>query len=1051
TAKFDLSLTADESAEGIAIAIEYRTSLFRRATIERYLRCFATLCGEIAARPDAAVETLSILADDDRRLVEVAWNATDVAYPDAIAAHRMFEQVAARQPERRALVDGERALSYAEVDARANRLAHRLVGHGVGRDAVVAILTRPSAELIVAELAALKAGGAFLPLDHRYPDERLEYMLRDSGARVLLAEPGLGGALDWAGPRLALEPALFEGGPVTPPAAPARPSDLAYVIYTSGSTGKPKGVAIEHASLVPFVQRTIDFYGLTPDDRHSKYAGIGFDVSIIETFPPLCCGGELHIVPDAIRLSLDELERWLRDHAITMIDLPTQLAEEFIKQPRDTRLRWMTVGGDRLRRYYPTSFGLANEYGPTEATVSATTFVVDRQYENIPIGAPIANTKVLVLDPAGNLVPPGVPGEICIAGKGLARGYLGAPELTARKFTHDPRVGRLYHTGDLGRWLDDGNLEFLGRIDSQVKIRGFRIELGEIEQAILEVPGVSACVVIDRDDPAGDKFLCGYYVGAGVTVQAIRDRLARRLPDYMVPTAFVRLEAIPFTTSGKVDRRRLPEPELERRERVATPPASMAEQLVLDAFVRALGRADLGVEDDFFDFGGNSIKAVAVVGALAGDFRIGANDLFRLRTARAIARDLPMRRGDLQARLSALALEIRDDTAGDPLAALAPELAAYRQRWRPYQAIDLHQRQSYRDILLTGATGYLGAYLLRDLLVQTDARLHVPVRARARGDGWERLVARTAHHFGPDFLDGYRRRIHVLPGDLSLPQLGLDRGTYDALGRTLDCVIHAAALTKHYGDRSQFVKANVDATRNVIELVRRAGCDLNVISTISVGLGDIPGKPRALFTEFDCDIGQTAGNLYVRTKLEAEKAVQALRDEGLACSIFRVGFLTGDSHTLRFQENASDSGFVQTLASYVALGKIPVTALAQSFCPVNEVSQAILRLLGASALLSETHHIDRTIDPDTARRILLGNPRCEALGDAEFYDWLARNVANPAIGQAATAMLLHEGLLDERIETHTVTLREKTDRLLERAGFAWSEVRPEQVWSLVGN
>ena len=1071
TAKFDLSLVADDAGDGIQLAIEYRTSLFRRQTIERYLRCLDVLLADIVARPDTPCAQLTILSEDDRKLVRAEYNRTEVGYPDVAAAHHLFEAAVDRDPGKRCLVDGDRSYTYGEVEAGANRLANRLA---LEKESIVAILTRPSCELIVAELAALKAGCAFMPLDHRYPRERLEYMLRDSAARVLIAEPDLAKDLDWAGTRLALSPALFAAGDATRPTIASRPSDLAYVIYTSGSTGRPKGVGIEHASLVPFVQRTIDFYGLTERDRHSKYAGIGFDVSIIETFPPLCCGGELHVVPDDIRLSLPELVDWLDRSGITMMDLPTQLAEELMKQPRQPQtLRWMTVGGDRLRRFAPSTFKLANEYGPTEFTVSATTFVVDKQYDNIPIGKPNANTTALIIDPSGQLCPPGVPGELCLAGRGLARGYIGAPELTAKKFVHSSIAGaRMYHSGDLARWLDDGNIEFLGRIDSQVKIRGYRIELGEIEQAILEVAGTRACVAIDRDDPAGDKILVAYVVGTA-TVAAIRAHLATRLPDYMVPSAFVALAEIPYTTSGKVDRRRLPEPELDKRERVATPPANMAETLVVDAFARALGRiaeqsevrggapagsargagrqprgVTLGVEDDFFDYGGNSIKAVAVVAALAGDFRITANDLFRLRTARGVAREVPMRRGDLHVRLLVVVADIRAG-AGDPLDRLAPEVERYRRRYQPFARVAVHQQMTYRDVLLTGATGFLGAYLLRDLLERTDAKVHVAVRAAKRQLAWDRLAEKTAHYFGPELLEQHRRRVHLVPSDLTEPALGLDRGSFDALARSVDCVIHAAALTKHYGDHATFVKANVDATRNVIALAQRSGCDFNLISTISVGAGEIPGKAHALFTEFDTDIGQVAGNHYVRTKLDAEKLVVALRDEGIACNVFRVGFLTGDSHTLRFQDNAGDSGFVQTLRSYAALGKIPTTALAQSFCPVNEVADAILRLLSTSSLLDHTHHLDRAIDADTAAAIAAKGP-CEPLPEAEFFEWLAAHLDDPKIGQAATSMLLHEGLLDEEVGTHTVTLREKTDRVLARAGFAWSAVRPEQVWSLLG-
>jgi fengycin family lipopeptide synthetase D len=1053
TAKFDITLAVDESADGMSVSIEYRTSLYKRSTIERYLACYARLVADAAARPDAAIEDLVMVTDGDRAQI-TAWNQTDVAYPDEVAAHRMFERVADRAPERRVLVDGERSYTYGEVEAAANRLAHRLRGLGVGRDEVVAILTPPCAELIIAELAVLKAGGAFLPLDHRYPRDRLEYMLTDSAARVLISAPALDRELDWVGKRLTLDHALFTEGPATRPDVDARATDLAYIIYTSGSTGRPKGVMIEHGSLVPFIQRTIDAYGITERDRHSKYAGIGFDVSIIETFPPLCAGGELHIVPEALRLSLVELAAWLDEHAITFVDLPTQLAEEFIKEPRATKLRWMTVGGDRLRRFYPTTFQLANEYGPTEATVSSTAFVVDRAYDNIPIGKPIANTRVYILDPAGQLCPPTVPGELCVAGRGLARGYLGAPELTERKFVHDARFGRIYKTGDLGRWLDDGNIEFLGRIDTQVKIRGFRIELGEIEQAILEVAGIDACVVIDRTDAAGDRFLAGYYVAAkastgvgGTPVLEIRDHLATRLPDYMMPVTFTKLDAIPLTTSGKVDRRRLPEPVREVREREIVPPANPAETLVTEAFARTLGRTDVGATDDFFELGGNSLKAVAVVAALASDFRITANDLFRLRTARGIAKEIPMKRGDLQGRLITLASELRSES-GDPMHELASDVERYRARYTPFASLSLHRQMAYRDVLLTGATGFLGSFLLHELIERTDARVHVTIRAKKRQEAFDRLQGKTARYFGDDWLERHARRIHFVVGDLSEPSFGLDRGTFDALSRSIDCVVHAAALTKHYGDSAAFVKANVDATLHVCELARRSGCDFNMVSTISVGAGEIEGKRRALFTEFDCDIGQVASNQYVRTKLEAEKLVHALRDDGLACNIFRVGFLTGDSKTLRFQDNAGDSGFVQTLRSYLALQRIPFTALAQSFCPVDEVSAAIVRLLATSSLLNQTHHIDRALGVEDVRRILSADDRCLPMDEAEFYEWLAAHVGDSDIGPKATAMLLHGGLLDEEASTEVITLSEKTDKLLARAGFQWSKVRPEQVWSL---
>jgi thioester reductase-like protein len=518
----------------------------------------------------------------------------------------------------------------------------------------------------------------------------------------------------------------------------------------------------------------------------------------------------------------------------------------------------------------------------------------------------------------------------------------------------------------------------------------------------------------------------------------------------MVPVAFVKLDAIPLMTSGKVDRRRLPEPKLERHERTFVPPATPAETLVVEAFARALGRTDVGATDDFFELGGNSLKAVAVVAALANDFKISANDLFRLRTARVVAKEIPMKRGDLHGRLITLASDLRsgaDD--GNALDELAPDVARYRARYEPFAGLSLHRQMTYRDVLLTGATGFLGSFLLRDLMERTDAKVHVAIRAKKGQEAWDRLQAKTTRYFGAEWLERHARRIHLVLGDLSEPAFGLDRSAFDALTRTVDCVVHAAALTKHYGESAAFVKANVDATAHVVELARRAGCDFNMISTISVGLGDIPGKERALFTEFDCDIGQVAGNQYVRTKLEAEKLVHALRDDGLACNVFRVGFLTGDSKSLVFQDNAGDSGFVQTLKSYLALRRIPTSALAQSFCPVDEVAGAIVRLLATSSLLNQTHHLDRILTADEVARILAADNRCTPMDEAEFYEWLAAHVGDSEIGPAATAMLLHGGLLDESGGTEVVTMSEKSNKLLARAGFQWSGVRPEQVWSLV--
>jgi len=1063
TAKFDYTLLVNEDRDDLTVALEYRTSLFRASTIEQYLRCFSALCQSVVQTPKEKIGQHSILSAEDRDLVLNIFNHTQVEFKPHRTALTFFDEMVENFSSRTALQFAtdlgpeirDEQYTYREMEIASNRLAHRLQHCGVERESIVAILTRPCCEMILAMFSVWKSGGAFLPIDPAYPRERIEYMLRDSGARVLLVDPGVKTEFDWTGERIPLTRGAFIDGPAEKPELVSDAHDLAYIIYTSGSSGRPKAVAVEHQSLVHFTQWMISFFDLTHLDRGSKFAGFGFDASILETLPILCSGAGLYIVPEEIRLSLPELDTWYRKHQISFSFLPTQLGEEFAKRPAPPHLRWLVVGGDRLRRFTKTPYKMVNAYGPTEYTVVATAFSVDQSYENIPIGKPIANTRLLILDPSGRLCPPRVPGEICLEGKSISRGYLQNADLTALKFVAHPdtQTERMYLTGDLGRWLEDGNIEFLGRIDSQVKIRGFRIELGEIEQAILEVPGVYSAVVLDREyssQKEGDRFLCGYYVASPVvTVDLLRDALAQRLPAYMLPTVWVKLDHIPFTPNGKVDRAKLPIPDLKPSEREVVAPRSVAESIVLETFARTLGRSDLGIDDDFFDFGGNSLKAVSAVAELASDFKITANDLFRLRTVRRIVAEIAMSKGDLKERLTRFIESLSEVLEERLPEEIIKKDEEYRKKWARFENQTIQGRKTYRNILLTGATGFLGSYLLRDLLHLTEAKIFVTIRAKSRQEAWDRLKAKAEYYFGTGAVETYRRRIVLVLSDLSKPGLGIEAELWERLKNQVDCVVHAAALTKHYGNYSDFVEANVDSTRALTELARAARADFNFVSTLSVAMGDIPNTETVLFTEYDCDLGQTTSNHYVRTKLEAEKLVLKLRAEGLVCNIFRVGFLTPDSQTHRFQENAEDSAFSQKLASFLNLKRIPVGALVHSFCPVDQVSQAITQLFSLSALANETHHLERWILPEEAWQIGQADERCKVMKDQDFYTWLRDHLEEPGVARAATVILLHEGFLDQKVTTQTLVRQDKTDLILRRIGIFWCAVDSGQVWGML--
>ncbi|MGI9032142.1 MAG: amino acid adenylation domain-containing protein [Acidimicrobiales bacterium] len=577
----------------------------------------------------------------------------------ALSLADLVEEQARRRPSAVAVVAGQASLTYADLDARANRLAHHLQGFGVGAEALVGISMVRSLEMAVAILAVLKAGGACLPLDPSYPADRLAFMLADSGAAVLLTLAHLVERLpahdratvcldaDW--PEVARQPDHA-------PRRDVRPENLAYVIYTSGSTGEPKGVMLTHRGLVHHNRAIRNLFELVPSDRVLQFCSISFDVSIEEILPTWGTGATVVLRPDNLPLLGRPWLEWVTEQGITVVNLPTaywqqwgrDLAVMGEQMPSTVRLTvvggekvtaggyrtWMEVGGDRAR--------WLNAYGPAEASVTATAYdpsllgsvdAVDGR--DPPIGRPVGRTTVHILDDGGRPVVAGGVGELCMGGDSLARGYLHRPALTAERFVPDPFGGRpgarLYRTGDRGRWLPSGEIEFLGRLDHQVKVRGFRIESGEVEAALTAYPAVSDAVVVAREDAPGDTRLVAYVVASGEaapTASALRQFVADRLPPYMVPGAFVTLDALPHTPNGKVDRAALPAPPRSRPD-LATPwvaPAGPAEEAMAAIWSQVLGIDGLGADDDFFDLGGHSLLATQIVA----------------RAREAFGRDLPL-------------------------------------------------------------------------------------------------------------------------------------------------------------------------------------------------------------------------------------------------------------------------------------------------------------------------------------------------------------------------------------------------------------------------
>ncbi|MGA4254993.1 amino acid adenylation domain-containing protein, partial [Ralstonia nicotianae] len=617
-AKFDLTLELRETSEGLTGSLDYATALFDRETIERYLGYLHRLLAAMVENDSQEVSRIALLDEDERvRLLE-SWNETAAAYPDASTIQGLFEAQVRRTPEAIAVEHEGRQVSYAELNARANRVAHALIGLGVGPDARVGLCAERSVELVIGLLGILKAGGGYVPLDPSYPQDRLTNMLEDSAPVAVLAQSNtreqLGAlsvpVLDLDGP---LEEAEHD-----PQVTGLEPHHLAYVIYTSGSTGRPKGVVVEHRNTVNFLAWAACAFPPASLARTLFSTSLNFDLSVFECFAPLTTGGRIDIVVNVLALGDGT-------HDVRLINtVPSALSALLESSGLDPAVEVVNVAGEALKRELVERLfaqtqarRLYNLYGPSETTTYSSWVCMDRQTGfQAHIGRPIANTQIYVLDAYRQPVPLGVTGEIYIGGVGVARGYLNRPELTAERFVENPFHGegreRMYRTGDLGRWLPDGSLEYQGRADAQVKLRGFRIELGEIEARLLQCAGVSEAVVALREDAPGEPRLVAYYVSdEAIEAQTLREQLQASLPEYMVPAAYVRLERLPLTPNGKLDRKELPAPEGQAYASTAyEAPQGEVEVALAGIWQTLLGVERVGRHDDFFALGGHSLQAV---------------------------------------------------------------------------------------------------------------------------------------------------------------------------------------------------------------------------------------------------------------------------------------------------------------------------------------------------------------------------------------------------------------------------------------------------------
>ncbi|QQP97531.1 non-ribosomal peptide synthetase [Lysobacter enzymogenes] len=1021
TLRVDLELHLHEDDDGIVGELQYSTALFDAATMRRHVGYLLTLLRAMSADDSRAPASVELPDAAELALQLHEFNRSAAAPATHEGVHRAFERQARATPAAIALVHGEQRLDYAALDRLAERLAARLCAAGLGRGGIVALCLQRGIAPVVAMLATLKAGGAYLPLDPDYPRERLGRILADAGATLLLADEAGRDALADCG--AALPPMLdphdrdFADGAIADDRFGDDPEAPAYLIYTSGSTGVPKGVLMPHRPLLNLLRwqaRT-----LPPAQTTLQYAALGFDVAFQEIFGCLGQGGTLVLVDAPLRFDFPALLAQLCAQRVQRLHLPyialQGLAEAVVQcdaaqaQELDRHLRDVAVAGEALRitpqirRMFERlgSARLHNHYGPSETHV-ATAHTLPREPahwpELPPIGQPIDRARVYLLDPQRRPVPLGAAGELYIGGDAVAQGYRGQPQLTAERFLADPFAAtgddaapRMYRSGDLARYRNDGSLLFLGRNDRQIKIRGFRVEPGEIEAQLAGQPGVAETAVVAREDRPGETRLVAYVVPTDPSLPhaqlaaELRAAVAAALPDYMRPAAFVALPRLPLTPNGKLDRDALPAPDgSDLARRSAQPPRPGAETELAQIWRALLGVEAIGRDDHFFELGGHSLLAARLAAQLS---------------QRANA-PVPVRQVFLRPLLREMAALL---TSAAPASAHSPlDLAAEARLPDDLRGHGPARAQSApQRVLLTGANGFLGAYLLRELLRRTPARVHCLLRCADAAQG--RLRLRNAlSAFGLD-ADCDLDRIDIEPGDLAAPALGLTPERFDALGERLDAIYHNGAWVHSLHPYRTLKPANVLGTLEVMRLAARgAPTRVHYVSTVAALSPRDPLADADLDEETLLARWQGLRTGYAQSKWTAERLLRAGAARGLPFAVYRPTHISGDSATALGNDRDSWSLFVDACLRHRC---VPTLEAALNWLPVDWMSAFLVELSLREGLDGRSLNL---IHPHSFPFARLADAIAASDGArvrrVDYRDWLALVAADPASAEVAAVL-----------------------------------------------
>jgi gramicidin S synthase 2 len=1029
TVKFPFSAIIFPDEGGYTLTLEYDDTLYHETEIKQFTDIFAATAQYMSLSKSKMISEISLVMPQDESIVLKLSEGNRIDHDRTLTLVDLFNIQASKSPENIAVVYEDCKLTYRELEQVTDKLAKKLCSMGVKREMAVGVLIDRSELMVIYPLAIMKAGAAYMPLDYTMPTDRLAFMVKDAGVELILSEgekvktilPDFDGKVINREDILNLVVDEYIDIVLPKPA----PDDMYILLYTSGSTGTPKGCILEHRNIVNFCRWFIKEAAITPQDRSVAYANFAFDAHMIDIYPMITTGASVYILPSHMRMDLLRMNQYMEENGLTVAFMTTQIGRQFAEDIDNHSLRLLSVGGERLIATKKPRYGFYNIYGPTECTICSTFFNIKSDYDSAVIGHSLDNVSNYIMDQKLQLLPIGVAGELCIGGEGVGRGYLNRNDLTNEKFIIW-KGQKLYRTGDLARYTTDGEIEYISRLDNQVKLRGLRIELGEIENVMLDFDTITLAVV-DVKEIGGVQHLCGYFTAkTKVDSEVLRDFLRTSLTEFMVPTVLMQVDGFPYTNNGKVNRKELPFPKvLHGAEYIA--PTNTLEESICQVYSKVLKIDRVGILDNFFEIGGSSMSAIkAVIQIINLGYPIKYGDLFKLKTPAAVAQFLAEPKSEMEA----VAEEQLEDISAYDYTGINKVLEHNEaDLWKD------HPEYNLGNVLLAGATGYLGIHVFKELIDKETGRIYCLVRSKGALTAEQRLKSQLMYYFSDTFDELFGTRIIPVNGDFT------NNDSMKALyGKGINTVINCAASVKHFAAGDEIDKANVDGVANLIEFCQSEGSRLIHISTRSTS--GVVEKEKLMespvLSESDLFIGQTINNKYVLSKYKSEYLVLKAVSEGLDGKVMRVGNLMGRQSDGEFQINFRSNAFVNMFKSYKVLKMFPLSQLVApvEISPIDYVAKAVVTL-------SRAPHEVAVLHPYNNYRLNMANMiyamkeygfEIELVSDKVFNEAFQEALHDPRKSEYMSG-LLHQGVGENIVEVPD--RNDFTTTLLYKLGIRW--------------